>query len=335
MDKNIKKTSKIQEIIFIIFTVHCISLITRIIQITKLENANIKFQNNYSSSHRACSPRKERLYLQKRTTVSAEKNDCICSVTCTRTEKNDCICSVTCTRTLFELSLSYAMSSEFNIDQVALTTPAKKQNVEVKFEAKMEKQQRVIKDIREADEDSMEKILNTARGISTALNTTYTLSTNTTILLSEFYKIPDDLSEELLYPEQDVEYTKVYSEQLKERNDQVRISFWETKEKLDDLVSSFLQYNDGESETISVTQYYIDEGLTGNDDMDNVCIGRGGDGSGGGGHPPPPTTALPIQIDCDPFDQIVCFLEQLAITNEFIKMDKDMAREQNSITTSF
>ena len=222
------------------------------------------------------------------------------------------------------------MLSEFNIDQVALTTEAKKANVKVKFEAAIEKQQRVIEDIRTTDEGRMNNTLRTARGISTALNTTYTRSINTTTL-SEFYKIPDVLSEELSYPEEDVEYAKIYSEQLKEKNDQVRISFWETKKNLDDLISSYLRYNDGESETISVTQYCIDEGLTGNDDMVDVCIGHGGGGGGGGGgHPLPPTTAPPIQIDCNSFVQIVCFLEQLVTTNEFIKMDEDMVRQTAS-----
>ena len=151
-------------------------------------------------------------------------------------QKNDCNCSVTCDRTLFEPTLSYAMLSEFNIDQVALTTEAKKEVVRVKFETAMETQQRVVDTIKDSDERIMKRLVDTASNIALALNETYTACTNTTTL-SELYKIPDVLTEDESLPQEDVSYAKQHSDEIEEREKKAEIDFQPSKnEELNEML---------------------------------------------------------------------------------------------------
>ena len=93
-------------------------------------------------------------------------------------KENDCNCSITCDRTQYEPGLSYAELSEFNIDQVTLTTSAKKEAVREKFEAAIETQQRVVESVRRTDEALMQTFLKLAEDLYEAMNSTLTLASD-------------------------------------------------------------------------------------------------------------------------------------------------------------
>ncbi len=99
---------------------------------------------------------------------------------------NDCNCTMTCHKVLYEPSLSYAMLSEFNIDQVALTDPARKKAVKEQMEVAMETQQRVVVDIRDQDEEVMGYLVSRAAELQTSMATMTTLLENTTLLANTY-----------------------------------------------------------------------------------------------------------------------------------------------------
>ena len=129
------------------------------------------------------------------------------------------------------------MLSEFNIDQVALTTEAKKDAVKVKFETAMETQQRVVDTIRDADERSMKLLVDTARNLALVLNETYTNCTNTTTL-SEIHRIPDVLTDDQSYPQEDVAYAKQHSNEIEEKKKKLDVDFKQAKSQLNEFLKN-------------------------------------------------------------------------------------------------
>ena len=186
-----------------------------------------------------------------------------------RQEKNGCNCSLPCDTTYFQPGLSYAMLSEFNIDQVALTTPAKKRAVRAKFEQAMETQQRVVQGTKKSDEAMMNRLLTIKSDIIIALNAIYNSYANTTAV-SELYKIPDVLTEDESYPEQDVEYTKQYTNLLSQKEKSIEIDFSKVRENLNNIVENLMWYEDGWS-IIDQIDECIDNGYRGTGDPDQRC----------------------------------------------------------------
>ena len=161
------------------------------------------------------------------------------------------------------------MLSEFNIDQVALTTPAKKNAVRAKFEQAMETQQRVIQGTKRSDEAVMNRLLTKSSNISSALNEIYNHCVNTTTL-SELYKIPDVLTEDESYPEQDVEYAKQYTNLLSQKERAIKIDFSGARENLNKIVENLMWYDNGWS-IIDQIDDCIANGFRGTGDPDVRC----------------------------------------------------------------
>ena len=204
------------------------------------------------------------------------------------------------------------MLSEFNIDQVALTTEAKKDAVKVKFETAMETQQRVVDTIRDADERSMKLLVDTARNLALVLNETYTNCTNATTL-SEIYRIPDVLTDDQSYPQDDVAYAKQHSNEIKEEKEKkVEIDFKQAKTQLNKFLEPLFHYYEGESWTLETIQHCRAEGLTGNTEV--YC-----------NNPPPPAPPNAIVIDCQEWD----IAEDVCSTQEFVKYLYDDVPDEN------
>ena len=161
------------------------------------------------------------------------------------------------------------MLSEFNIDQVALTTPAKKNAVRIKFEQAMETQQRVIQGTKRSDEAVMNRLLTKSSNISIALNEIYNHCENTTTL-SELYKIPDVLTEEVFYPEQDVEYAKQYTNLLSQKERAIKIDFSGARGNLNKIVENLMWY-DNDWSIIDQIDDCIANGFRGTGDPDVRC----------------------------------------------------------------
>ena len=98
-----------------------------------------------------------------------------------------------CHKVLYEPSLSYAILSEFNIDQVVLTDPSRKKAVKQQMEISMETQQRVVLEVKEQDEAVMGALTKTATDFQSAISTATNLFENTTILAAT-YGIVDTLN---------------------------------------------------------------------------------------------------------------------------------------------
>ena len=145
-------------------------------------------------------------------------------------QENDFNCSITCDRTQYEPGLSYAELSEFNIDQVALTTSAKKEAVREKFEAAIETQQRVVESVRNSDEALMQTFLKLAEDLYEAMNSTLALASDTN-LLSARYKFPNILDDDDDSPSQDIEATRKRAEDIGDTEDGMKISFWESRDQ--------------------------------------------------------------------------------------------------------
>ncbi len=107
--------------------------------------------------------------------------------------ENECNCTMACHKVLYEPSLSYAILSEFNIDQVVLTDPSRKKAVKQQMEISMETQQRVVLEVKEQDEAIMGALTKTATDFQSAISTATNLFENTTIL-SATYGIVDTLN---------------------------------------------------------------------------------------------------------------------------------------------
>ncbi len=188
-----------------------------------------------------------------------------------REQNNDCNCSMTCNRTDFEPTLSYAQLSEFNIDQVALTTDVKKLAVKGKFEFATEKQQRVVEAILNSDTDKMESLIHTATELITTLNTVLNTSMNTTTL-AQLYKFPDVLSEENSYPEEDVAFGKEHARQMKEMEKETDVEFKDAPFLLGMMIEDIISYDGGSSETLSTLDYCINTlGATGAETRMQIC----------------------------------------------------------------
>ncbi len=86
-----------------------------------------------------------------------------------REMNSDYNCTMPCQNIIYEPSLSYAVLSEFNIDRVVLTDPARHKAVKEQVELSVETQQRVVNKIREEDEEVMGALVNTAMDLQIAL----------------------------------------------------------------------------------------------------------------------------------------------------------------------
>ena len=210
-------------------------------------------------------------------------------------QENDCNCRITCDRTQYEPSLSYAELSEFNIDQVALTTSAKKEAVREKFEAAIETQQRVVESVRTSDEALMQTFLKLAEDLYEAMNSTLALASDTN-LLSARYKFPNILDDDDDSPSQDIEATRKRAEDIGDTEDGMKISFWESRDQLERIVRNLLGYDRTDFVALQKLQYCMAYGLDGSEDSQMVC------------NPPPPT---PPTITCDDSVKKYCFLSSL------------------------
>ena len=183
------------------------------------------------------------------------------------------------------------MLSEFNIDQIALTTRKRKKLVKSKFELAIETQQRVVKSNKASNKDTMDHLAQLAAILVTALNTTKNNCENTTAL-SELYKMPDILSQEYSYPEDDVDYAKQRIAQIKEFHKSIKYNFWGTRKHLDQLIANLMWYEDGYSAAIDQIETCRNiHNLNGDENVRDQCEPRRGP-------PPIPDCTLELRYLC-------------------------------------
>ncbi len=233
---------------------------------------------------------------------------------------------MTCERNVFEPTLSYATLSEFNIDQVALTTQAKRDAVKVKFEAATERQQRVVEAIRAADEDAMRSLVLTASTLIETLNSTFLLCGNTT-LLSIVYKTPDIVNADNEMPEKDRDFVSERIDTVARQAERVTISFEDTQRKLGELLEPLFGYDEGSSVVLDTIQGCLDAGLDGSGEKKDHCEPPPGPPAPGPPFEPPDYCHLPGMED-------FCFLEKYERWDEEIFRKAGSAEEIISTATT-
>ena len=185
-------------------------------------------------------------------------------------QENDCNCSITCERTLYEPGLSYAELSEFNIDQVALTSETKKALVREKFEHAAETQQRVVESIRESDKELMNTFLMMASKLNEAITSTI-VKTSQTSVLSTLYQFPNILDADDESPTEDIEAIKDHANDLDDTSDDMKVSFWDSRDQLDRIISDLLGYDGASFRALEKIEYCMNNGMNGTEDRQSTC----------------------------------------------------------------
>ncbi len=206
-----------------------------------------------------------------------------------RENANECNCSLPCQRTLFEPRLSYAMLSEFNIDQIALTDPSRKLAVKAQFEKSTETQQRVVQDIKVADERVLEKIVGVGNSLASALNETQRTASDPAAL-SALYRMPNVFGDEDNLPQEDLSFTEGHADGMEDLAESVNVNFHDTREAVAYLISGTMIYSNGQSQILNLIRACRGFGLIGDEDPNVVCM-----------------STLPPPLTCDIYFENVCF----------------------------